>query len=729
MWPAFPGFCVPCPAIGKTSHKREALRNKTEAVSHRAARAGRALYGAAVIIGLIPGAVFAQVPVANAILPPPSGAPQFISASDDPLIRFLAETTEPQSFQEIVGRAAESHPVVLQAVAAREQVSQDRIEARAGLFPQISVNLSSDRSLLRSFRENEGNLVERSRPKSRMDAIISGEQLVFDFGATFHHIRSANARTKAAEAKARDLAASAALKGTAAYYDVLTNRLLTQLGREFVGRSKEILESVRYRFEQGYGPGGDVILVEGHIASAESQLAALERQLSEATARYLEAIRSEPAEQMSRPAPPIVGLSNYHEVVGSARHLPSVEAAEAQLEGSKQDEKAARAERFPRIAGVVDASKYDVFGPNKDYDVRGRIVVSHNLFGKAASSAPAQRARAQSKQAEFALQQAIDEAERDAGVAFRDVQALEAQLETLKRAYLASRRTRDLTVEQQRVARSSLIDLLRTERELFSAASNLVQGSSELDLARYVLLARTGKVLDYFHIGIGFDRGLSIAARAMPTQAIAMATISGKTPHRATAGAGGKQVSETGVAVSERPETSPQATSLNLMAAQPPHQAQSTAQTEPVGGITPLEKANLMEEAEPKEKYVEVNRLKSVERYLSKAAPTPKPSASLGVSASPRSAIPNAGLQKWAVQLGAFSTKSRAQDYWASLKKLPPLGGMRPEFVGERSLTKIRIAPKANRRDAEKLCTSISATGHDCLVVSYRSAHEQSGSN
>jgi adhesin transport system outer membrane protein len=80
------------------------------------------------------------------------------------------------------------------------------------------------------------------------------------------------------------------------------------------------------------------------------------------------------------------------------------------------------------------------------------------------------------------------------------VQALEDQLIALESSYLASRQSRDVLAERFRVARGTLFDLLESESSYFQVAASYIRGVTELDAARYVLLSRTGRLLQTLNI-------------------------------------------------------------------------------------------------------------------------------------------------------------------------------------------------------------------------------------
>jgi adhesin transport system outer membrane protein len=100
-----------------------------------------------------------------------------------------------------------------------------------------------------------------------------------------------------------------------------------------------------------------------------------------------------------------------------------------------------------------------------------------------------------------------EEAERDAAIAWSDVRALEQQLRSLEEAYIASRRSRDVIAERFRTARGTLFDVVDAEDAYFESATSYIQALTELDAARYILLSRTGRLLEALRIDADRLRG------------------------------------------------------------------------------------------------------------------------------------------------------------------------------------------------------------------------------
>ena len=427
----------------------------------------------------------------------PTGDPLAAERMSDPILALARGNVNEAEFMALVATAVDRYPGVDEVASEIDEAEAAEDEARAGLYPTVDINLSSNRTLARTFEGSAlDNLIERSRPEGRTDAAISVEQTLFDFGATSARIAAAGARLRAASLRAEDSADRTALRAIAAWYDVFTYRALVTLGTAFAENQLELRSAVQSRIEAGVSAPGDLPRVESYIASSQADLARYRRQLAGAEARF-EEIFGVPAPQDLGRAPVVraPGISKELAQV-LARSTAQAESADAQARAARQDAKAQRADTLPRISAAVDAGKYGI--RESDYDVRGTLLLRHRIFGGVEARADQATARANSADARASRIRA--EAEREAVIAWSDVRALEQQLAALEESYVASRQSRDVLAERFRVARGTLFDLLESESAYFNVAASYIRAITELDAARYVLLSRTGRLLDTLNI-------------------------------------------------------------------------------------------------------------------------------------------------------------------------------------------------------------------------------------
>jgi adhesin transport system outer membrane protein len=428
-----------------------------------------------------------------------------IDFAADPVLRLRRAQAGFEPFRAAIAHAVENHPGTLEAAAGEDEALGALEEARHGELPTLDLNVTSYRVLSRDFSQDPFNIIERSRPRQRTDAILSLTQTLFDFGATQRRILAAGARLRAAGADLEAQADRIALNAIAAWYDVFAFRAMVGLTEAFAANQRELRAAVELRIREGVSAESDLSRVDSYIAQADTRLARFRRLLASAEARFSELTGSPvPAGLERAPAPGGI-VSSRDQAVLAAGTTAAVRSAQASSDASAQEARASRADRLPTITAGIDAGRYGVIENDRDYDVRGRIALRYRIFG--AADARAEQYEARARGAEARAQRIREEAERDAAIAWSDVRALEAQLEALETAYIASRRSRDVTAERFRVARGTLFDVVAAEDAYFESATAYIQALSELDAARYVLLSRMGRLLDLLEVDSDRLRG------------------------------------------------------------------------------------------------------------------------------------------------------------------------------------------------------------------------------
>lgn len=432
-------------------------------------------------------------PAIGTPLPEPSRDPLHLDLVNDPVLRLPSMPGDAAAFRQFVAGAVTRSPLLDESVAQADEARGARNEARAREYPTIDASLSYFNIVSRAFSNDPLNILERSRPRERTDGTVNVQQQLYDFGATGARIRAGNARLAAGVAGIDDTASQLALRAVAAWYNVFGYRALIGLGDAFVADQLILRGQLQQRVTQGYAASGDMAQVDSAVAATQAQVAEYRRQLATAEAQYTQLAGAAPPALLPRaPRAPIVIVS-ADAARARARALPSVKAADLLAQAARLEEKGTRADMLPRLTAGVDAGRYGVIETDRDYDVRASATLSFRLFGGAPQRLQQASARARGAEARFA--DTRESAERDAAVAWTDVQALQQSEAAIRDNYVAARQSRDVLAERFRVSRGTLFDVMNAEVNYFNTASRYVQTLIELDTAGYVLLARTGRLL------------------------------------------------------------------------------------------------------------------------------------------------------------------------------------------------------------------------------------------
>lgn len=419
-------------------------------------------------------------------------------------VGLQAEASAP--FKDLIRDAVAQHPRVNAAIASHREAKQARREARARYLPTLGLDVAGDASISREFEERFDNIVERSRDRARADIVLRGQQLLYDGGETKARLESASAGIEAREGDVNSVASDVAVSAVTAYLSVIRSRKNLELAWEFERRHQDILTQVQVRYDEGVGALRDVARLRARIADAAAIRANIERNLISAESRYFELFRTSPPAHLAPPEQALTQATGPDDAIQLAYdNSPTLKAFAAQTNVGRHDLEAAKAEYLPNVTLSVDATKFEVFDGTSDYDVRGRIGVDYTIFSGGARSARRNQALHRFRRSEFEEQLAQQELARDINIAFRELDILEIQIGVLKRAQKANEEARDLYVEQFKIARGSLLDLLQAEADYFNATLAYTDGVWERDVSRYRILNLTGELLQNFNIVFAFS--------------------------------------------------------------------------------------------------------------------------------------------------------------------------------------------------------------------------------
>lgn len=460
----------------------------------------RAIAASTVLLVLLVSAGLASARAQTMSLPAPVSDPLAMDLDTDPLLAIEREVAAPAEFRALLEQALEANPSLREAEARNLEAVAGRNVARSGQLPAGELSVSSFRTLSREFSNDPQNIIERSRARQRTDATISLAQPLFDFGASADRIAAAQQRVAGSEARFAATAEDVGLRAVAAWYELFAMRTLVALGEALDASQQTLGQAIDQRIAEGVSARSDRVRIDGTIAAARARLAGYRRGQASAEARFGELLGMPPATLLRAPAamPPADLQGDALEQTADA--APIVRAARADADAAARDAEAVRADLFPTVSASIEAGRYGVFETDIDYDVRARLNIRLRLFGggDARADQAAARAMADTARADRVRQEAL----RDIRVAASDVRALEEQLTALRDSYVAAKISRDVLIERFRVARGSLFDVLSAEDAYFATATAYVQAIVDLDIARYVLLARTGRLLP----ALGFDR-------------------------------------------------------------------------------------------------------------------------------------------------------------------------------------------------------------------------------
>ncbi|WP_170004591.1 TolC family protein [Pseudopontixanthobacter vadosimaris] len=442
-------------------------------------------------------------------LPVPERNPLATDPASDPVLMLVRQSDDPARFRATLASAIATNPVTDEALAQTAEAEANEDLAISSRYPVADFTLSYFGTIARNFSDDPGNLLESSRPRSRADALLRIQQPLIDFGASASRVAAERDRVAAAIYGESVAANIVALNAVNAWNGVFGFRALVRLGSAFQSTQEDLRVLVEERIASGVSARGDYAQVESYLAAADARLADYGRAAASAEATFRE-LTGTPPPQAIGPVPLIAPVPDLSAAERFALTVPAVLAARKRADAARLDVAATKADQLPRLTAGIDAGDYGVLDSGRDYDVRANVALTYRLGGSGPARVDAVEARELSAEASY--RRIRNQALRDARIAWGDVEALETAAAAIEANYIASRTARDVLLERFRVARGSLFDVLAAEDNFFQVAARYVQVMTELGVARYVLLARTGQLLPAIHMS-GADAGVMLSGQ------------------------------------------------------------------------------------------------------------------------------------------------------------------------------------------------------------------------
>ncbi|MBF0124130.1 MAG: TolC family outer membrane protein [Magnetococcales bacterium] len=404
-----------------------------------------------------------------------------------------------QTLSEAVGKAVQTNPELLAAQQNKAAVEQQIGQARAGYLPTVDVNGGYG-------REYSNNTTTRATTPdgmtlNRREATVTATQLLFDGFATSHAVDKAEQAALAAQHNQQKTLETVMQSVSDVYLDNYKQEQLLELVKDNVVLHQRILEKIKQKFESGAGTEADVQQTETRWALMSSNQVAIDTAYKNAVTRFIRVVGEAP-KGLSLPQVKTALLpkdANSAVEVALKQH-PAILAAQADLSAAKADYDATYAAFMPRFNLELSAlNNADVSGTVGDgKGMAAMLRMNYNLLRGGADLAK----QRESSHRVSASQEMLDQMQRlvqeGARVAWDNLEMSRNRITHLKQHVDISRKVADSYHQQFKMGKRTLLDVLNSETELFTARSSLT--SEELNYLTnfYRLLGSTGQISKAF---------------------------------------------------------------------------------------------------------------------------------------------------------------------------------------------------------------------------------------
>lgn len=407
----------------------------------------------------------------------------------------LADTLE-----DVVEFALNTNPVVRSSYATKEAAEAEIKVAKARFYPVIDVTagISKDTNDNSSTQATNGGSLTLTQKQGSFIIL----QNLFEGLATKYTVDQNTYLANAAGYNLDTTQEDIAIQSVAAYIEVLKRKHLVTISKVNLNILQDIYQQIQLRSESGLGKIADLDQAISRLALARTNLMAAQENLNNAEYNYRAVIGKMPRNLVEPTFPSEILPNSEDSTVSVALEKnPAILSSDENVYAANARRYVTRANYFPKIDVTVSGSQNEntggTVGTSKNFNAG--FVLFYNLFKGGADRATELAAAWNYEQSKEQRVQTRRSIERAASQTWNVYSSLKSQLEYFRQRAEASTRTRDAYQEQFNIGQRSLLDLLDSENENFSARSAYIESRYNELLSRYQLLNVMGLLVDYIN--------------------------------------------------------------------------------------------------------------------------------------------------------------------------------------------------------------------------------------
>lgn len=480
---------------------------------------------------------------------------------------LAGQSASAQTLSEAVDATIKTNPDVLINANRRLAVDQEIEQAKGGYRPKVdlSAGWGWEWSENTSTRPGSDNL-------TRAESALTLTQMLYDGFGTRSEVERHTARSQAAAHKVAGASEEIGLRAVETYLEVVRRQELRNLTLDNLTAHERTYEQIKLRSESGVGRKADLEQAQARLSLAQANLASAEANLREASIQFQRVVGEVPS-GLARPAEPSgVPTSEDDAVTTAVNNHPLLRSAAADIEATHAQTRAGESLLRPRVDLELGTSwNNNLDGVEyKNNDAYAMLRFRYNLYRGGTDQARVAQRRIQTQEAIEVMNKTRREVEESTRLSWNSLMTSADRLPKLKAHADATEQTREAYAKQFSIGQRTLLDLLDSENELYTARSNYVDGQFVEMFARYRLLADMGSLVS----------ALGVAGREE-------ALVTGTAASGASEPAAAAPAAEPAAAPATEPAPAEPAPAAEPAAVEPSALAEPAAAAEPAAVVEP----------------------------------------------------------------------------------------------------------------------------------------------
>ena len=414
-------------------------------------------------------------------------------------VQFPAQA---QSLKDAVDMTIKTNPDIL--VETNQRLANDEAVkgARGGFLPKVDLLLGTGRQWSDNATTRAAGFDGRSLNRREGQATLT--QMLFDGFGVSSEVNRHKARVESAAYKVLGTSEAIGLRAVEAYLSVLRNRDLVQLTKDNLDAHIRTQDQIRIRSQGGVGRKSDQEQVDARVGLAKANLVSAEANLRDAETTFLRIVGAKPV-TLDKPAAPdttLIPKSVEETVQAAIDNHPILKSAGADLKAAEYQREAAKSALYPRLDLELGYGKNNnldgVSGTNDERHAMLRM--RYNLFKGGSDVARERETGHLTDEAREVMNRTRRQVDESTRLSWNALYSASERLPSLKVHADMSAATRDSYAKQFNLGQRTLLDLLDSENETYTARTNLTDATYLELFARFRLFADMGQLLNYLGV-------------------------------------------------------------------------------------------------------------------------------------------------------------------------------------------------------------------------------------
>jgi len=422
-----------------------------------------------------------------------------------------------QTLQQIVSQTINTNPDVLVDLKGWQAAQKGIRQAQGGYLPSINLNGEFGTEHIDTPIEPNGHSLTPA------GIGLSLRQMIFDGLATPSEVKRNKKLTLAEQYTVEGTSSDVALLAIKAYLDILRNHSIVNLARQNYQTHQKIYSMIKRRSLSGLSREADTNQAFGRLSKADANLLAAGNNCHDTVANFyrITGIMPKDLHIPSGPKASELPATRNIAIQEAIDNHPLLKAARADVEEAQAQHRAALSPFFPRLDAVLSTEHGDDINGYKGHyhDYRAALELNYNLFHGGSDLAYRQKTGYLVEQATQIHNRTYNQVEENAQLAWNALDTSQKQLVYFKNHQNASSLSTNAYYSQFKIGKRTLLDVLNSEDETFTAKLDYTNARYDLLFAKYRVLNATGKLLPYLHIPVPTQQQ-PIAEQRKPAKAV-----------------------------------------------------------------------------------------------------------------------------------------------------------------------------------------------------------------